>query len=128
MKKKDVFVFIIMVVMPFFAGIASAESVTQAITAENTFTTAIAPANEDYNKDKGRSDLGFLNLSVSGSSWTATVTLQRSFDSGSTWLDVDTFAENTEKFLVDYEPGVLYRIGVATGGYTSGTVTVRLSR
>ena len=65
-------------------------------------------------------------MSVSGT-WVATVTLQRSFDSGSTWLDVKTWTGNAEEALCDPEVGVQYRIGVATGNYTSGTVEVRIS-
>lgn len=87
------------------------------ISSENNFTAGVNPGGE----------AGHLNISVSGATWTATVTLQRSFDGGSTWHDVATYTENTEADLQDPDPNVLYRIGVKTGDFTSDTVTVRLS-
>lgn len=91
---------------------------TKTITAQNTWTAAL--------------DLiGFFNYSAQGT-FAATVTLQRSFD-GSTWEDVDT---NTAPFsLTGFEalapfkfskPTVSYRLGVKTGEFTSGSISVRL--
>ena len=100
---------------------ATTESVTASVTAENNFTDSISPnpwSGETY---------GYLNISVSGT-WSATVTLQRSFDDGTTWLDTDTWTSNVQTSLTDYEGGVLYRIGVKTGDFSSGTVVLRLSR
>lgn len=90
------------------------KSATASITAQNIFSKTIALR-------------GHYNLSLSGT-WVATVHLQRSFDSGTTWMDVDSYTANTE--LVGYEPerGVIYRAGVKTGNYTSGTVAIRLSQ
>jgi hypothetical protein len=86
---------------------------TAAITAENTFThpLGVGPAR------------GF-NLSIWGT-FSAIVTLQRSFDAGTTWLDVATYAGPIEDRGVEPE-GALYRVGVKTGGHASGTVNVRL--
>lgn len=70
---------------------------------------------------------GFFNISLSGT-WVATVTVQRSFDDGSTWFDVETFKANAEEYGFEPEHGVIYRVGVKTGHYTSGTVVTRLSR
>lgn len=92
---------------------------TASIVAQNTFTSALAPA------AKGRS--GFLNISISGT-WVGTVTLQRRFTSSGTYFDVKTWTANTEKAIVDPESQVQYRIGIKTGEYTSGTADVRLSR
>lgn len=71
--------------------------------------------------------MGPFNLSLSGT-WVATVFIQRSFDDGVTWLDVASYTANIED--TGYEPEVraLYRAGVKTGGYTSGTVVVRVSQ
>jgi len=72
---------------------------------------------------------GRFNVSVSGDSWIATVHLQRSFEDGTTWVDVDSFSSNIEA-VVD-EPqrgGLLYRIGIKDGNYTSGTVVLRLTK
>lgn len=92
-------------------------SVTANISAENTWTDSIT----------AKRKVGFLNISVSGT-WAGTVTLQRSFDGGGTWHDVFTWTANAQKALTDVEKGVLYRIGIDTGDYTSGTAAVRLSR
>ena len=70
---------------------------------------------------------GYFNFSLSGT-WTAVVFVQRSFDSGSTWLDVESFTENTQQKGLEPEGGVLYRFGVKTGGFGAGTVEGRLSQ
>jgi len=84
------------------------------ISAQNTFSDGI------YTE-------GGFNLSISGT-FVATVTVQRSFDAGSTWRDVDTFTAPIETYGVDPEPVVVYRAGVKTGEYTSGTVSIRIGR
>lgn len=85
--------------------------VTKEISAENTWSDPI--------NVKGRFD-----LSISGT-FSATVTVQRSFDGGSSWAAVDTFTAPIETF--GEQPSYsTYRVGVATGDYTSGTVTVSL--
>lgn len=99
-------------------------AVTASITAQNTFTAPLSPFGPG--NIGNATHIGYLNLSLSGT-WEATVFLQRSFDNGSTWLDVASYTTNTEKAIEDYEAGVLYRVGVKTGGFTSGTVVVRLS-
>lgn len=89
------------------ATIASAD-----ITAQNTFTDAVQLS-------------GWFNVSISGT-FSATVTIQRSFDN-STWRDVDSWTAPTEE--VGMEPEVCwYRIGVKTGNFTSGTASVRLGQ
>lgn len=90
-------------------------SITQAITAQNTFTLPVA-----ITKSMGDA----FNVSIWGT-FVATVTLQRSFDSGTTWLDVVTYSSPIEDIGTEPE-GALYRIGVKTGAFTSGTVNVRL--
>jgi len=68
--------------------------------------------------------IGDLSLTISGS-FTGTVTVQRSFDEGNTWLDVDTFTSPTEE--VGFEPASChYRVGVTAGGSWSGTADVGL--
>jgi hypothetical protein len=97
--------------------------VTKSITAQNTFSDPITTFTPQAHDPITR---GFINLSLSGT-WAATVFLQRSFDRGATWLDVASYTANTERAIEDYEPNVFYRAGVKTGGFTSGTVVVRLS-
>lgn len=86
-------------------------SVSKTIGAQNTFSDSLPL-------------VGHFNLSISGT-FVATVTVQRSFDSGSTWLDVDTFTAATETYGFDPQQ-VYYRAGVKTGDYTSGSVVVSL--
>jgi len=69
---------------------------------------------------------GKFNLSISGT-WTATIYIQRSFDGGSTALDVESFTSNVEKIGEEPET-VLYRANCKTGDYTSGTAIVRISQ
>lgn len=84
---------------------------TKTISAENTFSDA-------------KQLQGYFNLSISGT-FVATVVVQRSPD-GTNWYDVDSFTAPTEE--VGFEPEYLwYRVGVKTGGYTSGSVVIRLA-
>ena len=90
----------------------------KSITAENQFTDSIDTKS------------GGLAVSVSGFSdspaFSGTVTLQRSFDNGSTWRDVATYTADAEKSIDVPVDGIFYRLGVKTGDYTSGTAEVGL--
>ena len=86
----------------------------RSITAENQYTDSCEL-------------VSYFNISISGT-WTGTVTAQRSFDQGSTWLDVATWTENTEEYGFEPERGVYYRAGIKPGYYGSGTCVVRLSQ
>lgn len=70
---------------------------------------------------------GYFNVSISGT-WTALVTVQRSFDRGSTWYDVNSWSANTEEYGFEPEGGVQYRGGVKTGDFTSGSIVLRISQ
>lgn len=86
---------------------------SKTINADNTFTDPVRLT-------------GFFNLSLTGT-FVATITVQRSFDEKATWNDVDTFTGPTEDYGV--EPEVCwYRVGIKTGEYTSGSVTVRMGQ
>lgn len=85
-----------------------------ALSAENTFTDWVQL-------------FGPFNLSVSGT-WVGTITIQRSFDNGVTWLDVKTYTSNAEDLGEEPELGVLFRAGFKPGEYTSGTAAVRISQ
>ena len=68
--------------------------------------------------------VGSFNLSLSGT-FVANVTVQRS-DDGTTWHGVETFTTVTEE--VGYDPILnYYRVGVPTGGLTSGTVVASIN-
>jgi len=84
------------------------------ISAENTFSDGIYVE-------------GDFSFSISGT-FVGTVTVQRSFDAGSTFRDVDSFTAPIETAGYDGEPIVVYRAGIKTGDYTSGTASIRIGR
>ena len=120
MKKKIAIFILFILFMVSGAGEAAvvSKTINSAPPAAGTWTDAISALYQNRS--------GFLNISVYGTTWAGTVFLQRRFQGG-TWYDVTSFTTNTQKALVDREGGVSYRIGVKSGGYTSGSVTVRLS-
>lgn len=79
-------------------------------------------------KPKVGVESGHIALSLSGT-WTATVHVQRSFDGGSSWLDVEPFTNNIETDISDLTTNadVLYRVTIKSGNYTSGSVNVILA-
>jgi hypothetical protein len=86
--------------------------VSASIDAEDTFTDSV-------NLE------GYFNISISGT-FVATVFVQRSINN-STWVDVNSFTTPYEG--VGFDPEFMwYRIGIKTGGYTSGTAVVRIGR
>ena len=100
----------------------AANAVTADITGANEFSASISPKTQT---SFGIENTGYLNVSISGT-FTATVSLQRSFDGGTTWRTRTTYTTATETNVFDHEARVLYRLGVETGNFTSGTVSVRL--
>jgi len=68
---------------------------------------------------------GYYNYSLAGT-WVGTVTLQRSFDEGDTWRDVDSHTANIETYGIEPGENVYYRFGFKTGEYTSGRVEGRI--
>ncbi len=90
------------------------KAVTKSVTGANSFSDAVELT-------------GNFNLSISGT-WTGTVTVQRSFDGGSTWYDVETWTANTEEYGFEAEKGIQYKVGIKTGAYGSGTCVLRLSQ
>ena len=66
-----------------------------------------------------------FNLSLSGlTDGGATVTVQRSFDGGSTWKDVQAYTSDIETYGEDISSNVLYRL--ACSSYSSGTILYEL--
>lgn len=72
-------------------------------------------------------DPGLFNVSVSGT-FSGTVSLERSFDSGDTWELVEEYGVPTEEVVTVADNTVYWRIGFAPGDYSSGTAAVRLSQ
>lgn len=89
-----------------------ARIVEKTIGGDDTFTDALEVS-------------GDFNISVSGT-WGGTVTVQRSFDLGATWVDVEAFTANTEKAGIEAEGGIRYRAGIKASEYTSGNAVVRI--
>jgi len=56
----------------------------------------------------------------------ATVTPQRSVDAGVTWGDLDTTYTAPTEFNIVPTEDCLYRVGVKTGDFTSGTISVKV--
>lgn len=84
------------------------------ITAQNSFTDAVAVGNNDF------------AVSVSGISNGSTVTLQRRLD-GTNWRDVKQYTADIEETGSEVVPGADYQLGVKTSDYGSGdTITAAL--
>ena len=121
--RKILILAIFLLLVPYiaaFAGNSATETIDSSPPSEGTWAGGISSTYQNPNP-------GYLNISIYGSSWSATVTLQRSFKGDSNWYDVETWTSNDQKSLYDPERGVIYRIGVKNGEYTSGSVVVRLS-
>ena len=70
---------------------------------------------------------GNADVSASGIS-DSTVTVQRSFDGGTTTKDVEQFTADFEKTIDASEQGAVYRVGVKTGDYGTDTVLCEISQ
>ena len=90
------------------------QNTTASITAQNTFTE---PVQLDARKKAA--------ISISGT-FTATVVVQRRLN-GSNWRDVQSFTGETEQSY-EADVGQEIRVGVKTGGFTSGTVVALISK
>ena len=91
--------------------------VTATCTAQNTFTTWMTVRNR-------------LMLTVSSTAaWVGTVTSQLRFTTtGGTAHDTDTFTADGVNVGQVPEDECQMRVGIKTGDYTSGKITVRLSQ
>ena len=67
---------------------------------------------------------GGFSMSLSGFG-SATVVLERSFDEGSTWLNVESFTTDAERRVDEPNSDVFYRFECTV--YSSGTIAYRLS-
>lgn len=60
--------------------------------------------------------------------WVGTITLQRSYDQGATWIDVTGYTENVAYQITNYKDDVYWRIGFKTGDRTSGNADVTIAK
>jgi len=107
-----------------FALTSSGQTVAVTVTAQNTFSDPITVSGA------GAGDRTFT-INISGT-WVATVVLQRSLDSDTgPWSDVagkSWTANTTETYNDGLDNQIAYyRIGVKTGGFTSGSVAASLT-
>lgn len=114
MKRLPLILLLIMAI-PCFAG----DIQTASITAQNHFTSPVQVRDS-------------ATWGAGGSSWSATVVLQCCIPEGSetclavgsTWVDTgDTLTAPGANVILDGNL-LYYRVGVKTGGFTSGTVPV----
>ncbi len=105
-----------------FSLTSTGQSVSQSASAQNVFTSAIRVTGVGTDRA--------ITVVVSGT-FSATVTLQRSFDSDTgPWSDTTTtyVAPTTVGFNDGLDNQIVwYRLGVKTGDYVSGTVDMDLS-
>lgn len=98
------------------------QSATVSISAENTFSSPIRVTGVDGARQ--------FAIIITGT-WVATVTLQYSVGAVGSWVDAPagSYTANTALSYDDTLDNqiIYYRIGVKTGGYTSGTVEASLS-
>lgn len=101
--------------------------VTATLSNADEYTTDEVGVIQDGVGTKGIQIKGNFNISISGT-WEGTLTLQRSFNNGTTWFDVNTYTANEENWDQEIESGILYRMGFKTGAHTSGSADVRISK
>ncbi len=103
-----------------FKLVSSGQVQPATVTAENTFTSPI----EVFGIGGQRA----FSVIIAGA-WTATVTLQVSYGAPGSWVDSATWTSNVSVSQNDGldNQDVYYRIGVKTGAFTSGSISLTLS-
>lgn len=103
-----------------FAISSNGQTVTQSVSAQNTFTNPILVTGTGAARAFGIVITGTFN---------ATVTLQRSVGDDTSWVDVTSYTTTQSTTLTDNleNQTIYYRVGVKTGGYTSGTAVCTLN-
>jgi len=82
-----------------------------------------APGAGGYFTDELKPKHGRLTMFITGT-WGGTVTLQFKTSGETVWTDYDTtYSANTRQIIED-DTDCAWRIGVASGGYTSGIISV----
>lgn len=101
--------------------------VTKTITAQNEWTTP-SYFSTDYGVGMRPGVIALSVVNGGNAPFVASVVLQRSFDNGSTWNDVESYTVPTEKDISYTQYASKLRLGVKSGCFTSGTILVRLSQ
>lgn len=102
-----------------FSVESDGQTVTQAVSSDNTFTNTILV--------KGAGVARTFGIYATGT-WAGTLTLQRSLGDDVSWTDVITYTTNQSTTLDDSleDQIAYYRIGIKSGGYISGTANLTL--
>lgn len=102
-----------------FRGTSVGQIVSVSVTAENQFSSAIRVTGVGAARGFGFAIFG---------TWVATVVLQASVGAEGNWQDVASYSANVQDGFNDNLDNqvIYYRIGVKTGGYTSGTAICNL--
>lgn len=116
----------------------SGQTASSSLSAQNTFTGNIRVAGLSTTTT---SNTGIFGVNVSGTlnarifainvsgTFVANVILQRSLGAPGSWTDVETYTAPVSKTFDDKLDNqiVYYRLGIKTGGYTSGTAVCELN-
>jgi len=89
---------------------------TGSLTAENTYVGTIITDNLDE-----------LTYTITGT-WVGTISLQRSYNQGTTWIDVLNYTDNVAFQVTNGKDDVYWRIGFKTGNFTSGTAGCTIAK
>jgi hypothetical protein len=99
-------------------------------TSGNTYKGAIidtAPGAGGYYSESVKAadhKVGMIYMSITGI-FAGTVSLQFRLVNDPSWTTYDTYTAKTREIIEDYSD-TEWRVGVASGGYTSGAVRVRI--
>jgi len=88
------------------------------VDAENTFTDNV------YVK---LGETLVVAATTAGSWGTTVITVQKTYDSGTTWVDVGTFTSNTSQEIAELVGDVHYTIGCKTGAFDTDDVDVSIT-
>jgi hypothetical protein len=87
-------------------------------------TEVTVTANNQFSSSIDITDI--FNVAIRGA-FTATITLQASFDNGVNWIDVEIFSEPVVK-RGRIAPNEVVQFRIGSTAYTSGTASCRISR
>jgi hypothetical protein len=90
-----------------------------------TFSSVTSTIAADAIELKGDFNLSITDVSTSGT-WSGSVSLNRSFDGGTTWIARSTYSAATDVVLTEPELGVKYVTASVT--QTAGSVRTKISQ
>lgn len=101
-----------------YFSLGDSVTVTGSISAENTWTSNL------YVENAGET----LIAAAESLNWGSTVVyIRKTYDNGSTWVDVGYLSDNSSTEIAENNGDVYYHIGVKTGDYDTGPISVSLT-